>query len=133
MPENVNSKPMPASRESFSLLTVDRAVSELRRGRMVTIRGSGGTAALVAAAEAATPAMLDEMAELSHVKPELAITARRGTVLNLRTETANVLILKPAQAFSAESIRDLADPISDTETIPENLSQVPAAAFSSEC
>ncbi|MEE8394027.1 MAG: GTP cyclohydrolase II, partial [Rhodospirillales bacterium] len=46
---------------------------------------------------------------------------------------ANVLILKPAQAFSAESIRDLADPISDTETIPENLSQVPAAAFSSEC
>jgi len=32
---------MPASREPVSLLAVDRAVSELRRGRFVVVGGGG--------------------------------------------------------------------------------------------
>ncbi len=56
---------MPASREPVSLLAVDRAVSELRRGRIVSVRGGGGTAALVQAAEAATPEGLRELASMS--------------------------------------------------------------------
>ena len=38
---------MPASREPVSLQAVDRAVSELRRGRSVAVRGAGGIAVLV--------------------------------------------------------------------------------------
>ena len=47
---------MPASREPMSLLSVDRSVSELRRGRMITFRGHEGQAALMLAAEAVTDA-----------------------------------------------------------------------------
>ena len=38
---------MPASREPVSLQSVDRAVSELRSGCPVAVRGAGGIAVLV--------------------------------------------------------------------------------------
>ncbi len=40
---------IPASREPVTLLAVDRAVSELRRGRMVVLSGGGGEAVLAEA------------------------------------------------------------------------------------
>ena len=45
---------IPASRESLSLLAVDRAISELRRGRFVVVRGNNGSAILALAAEGVT-------------------------------------------------------------------------------
>ncbi len=142
MSENTKVKPMPASREVFSLLSVDRVISELRRGRIVVVRGNGGAAALVAAAEAATPEMLDQLEALAKARPELAITARRGAVLNLRVKTADVVILKAPTAFSAEFIHGLSDPISDPpqgktdaarEAALNAFSKAPAAPFSCEC
>ena len=59
---------MPASREPVSLQAVDRAVSELRRGRAVAVRGAGGIAVLVLAAEAVlgeAKAFEDEVASLA--------------------------------------------------------------------
>ena len=54
MPDRSKIIQMPVTREPISLLAVDRCVSELRRGRMVVVRGSKGSSALVQAAEAIT-------------------------------------------------------------------------------
>jgi len=104
---------MPASREPASLLAVDRAVSELRRGRPVAVRGAGGVAVLVQAAEAITPGALEALGRVSHSRPVLAITARRAAVLGLAETVGKIATLAAGDELSADIIRDLADPIAD--------------------
>ena len=104
---------MPASREPVSLLAVDRAVSELRRGRLVAVRGGGGVAVLVQAAESITPDALKELGEISHSPPVMAITARRAAVLGVAETVGKIVSLTTGEALTAELIRDLADPIAD--------------------
>ncbi len=120
---------MPASREPVSLLAVDRAVSELRRGRIVAVRGSGGTAALVQAAEAATPGGLRELASMSQADPVLVITARRAAVLDLGHSRAKVVSVVAEGGLTADVIRDLADPLSDPPAETPDLSIAEAAAY----
>jgi len=103
---------MPASREPVSLLMVDRAVSELRRGRIVALRAAGGEAALALAAEAATPGMLAEIAAAGRSPPRVAITARRAEVLGLAAGKAAVVVLDVGAGIAAEMARDIADPLS---------------------
>ena len=112
---------MPASREPVSLLAVDRAVSDLRRGRMIALIGGGGGAALVQAAEAVTPQDLDELERLSGAVPVLAITARRAQVLTLCPTpvcTGKVVTVVAEGGFDAEAVRDLADPLSSLAVPP---------------
>jgi len=108
---------MPASREPASLLAVDRAVSEVRRGRPVAVRGAGGIAVLVLAAEAVTPETLANLGTVSHSPPVLAITARRASVLGLAETLGTIVTLAPTLApgenLTADIIRDFADPLSD--------------------
>jgi len=117
MPHRLNSSPMPASRVPISLLSVDRGVSELRRGRMVAIKGAGGMAAIVRAAEAVTSDGLEEIANLSQSKPLLAITTRRARVLGLlpaqdgQTEE-NVMMIDCMAGWDAASALDFSDPLS---------------------
>ncbi len=118
MPHRFDLIPMPLSREPVSLLAVDRAISELRRGRMVAVRGGGGAASLVQAAEAVTPEALEGMAELGDTRPILAITARRAAVLALGGNQGEVVSLGAVDGFTAEIIRDLADPLSDLPAPP---------------
>jgi len=116
--------PMPASREPVSLLAVDRAVSELRRGRFVAIRGSGGIAVLVQAAEATTEDTLQALRAVSHSSPVLAVTARRAAVLGLAETAGKIAVLSTGEDLTAEIICDLADPLSDnplTEADKESL------------
>ena len=105
--------PMPASREPASLLAVDRAVSEVRRGRFVAVAGAGGIAVLVQAAEAVTPEALIELRRISRSDPVVAVTARRAAVLGLAETVGNIVTLAGAEGLSADVIRDLADPLSD--------------------
>ena len=102
---------MPASREPASLLAVDRAVSELRRGRIVVFRAAGGEAALALASEAATAETLARLRNLSQENFVLAITARRAEVLGLAESAANVVILKPRHDIDVETLQDIADPL----------------------
>ena len=74
---------IPASREALSLLTVDRAISELRRGRYVVVRGNNGSAALILAAEGVTPENLEGLAHSAGSAARLTITARRASVLKI--------------------------------------------------
>ncbi len=102
---------MPASREPVSLLAVDRAVSEFRRGRIVALRAAGGEAALALATEAVTDDALETIARLAGEPLSLAITARRAEVLGLPDSSAKAVILHPRDSITAETIRDLADPL----------------------
>ena len=103
--------PMPASREPASLLAVDRAVSEIRRGRAVAVRGAGGVAVLVLAAEAVTPDALAALRTVSHSAPVLALTARRAAVLGLSETVGKIATLSASGDLTAEVILNLADPL----------------------
>ncbi len=115
MPHRLNLIPMPASRQASALLAVDRSVSELRRGRMVCVRAGGGVSALVQAAEAVTDAALENLAETAQAEARLAITARRAAVLNLSDDEAAAVILGCSSGWRAETVLNLADPLSHFE------------------
>ena len=111
MPERSQAPTVPLSREPVSLLAVDRAIAELRQGRMVVVADARGGAALALAAEAATPATLEALGARAQNRPVLAITGRRAKVLGLCDKNARVLTLTDAN-FTAALVRDLADPLS---------------------
>jgi len=109
---------MPASRDPVSLLAVDRCVSELRRGRIVAVRGSGGVSAVVLAAEAVTAEGLKELATISCNKPVLTITRRRAEVLGLACDDGTVMTLDAHTAWTAEAILEISDPLSALDSSP---------------
>jgi GTP cyclohydrolase II len=113
MPHRFKVIKMPVTRETISLLSVDRCVSELRRGRMVAVRGSKGLAALVQAAEAVTETSLQQLSDVAMSDPMLAITTRRGMVLNLTNNDAAAIVIKRAGGWQIQNILDLANPLSD--------------------
>jgi len=125
MPHRFELIPMPVSREPVSLLAVDRAVSELRRGLMVVIRGRGGNGAVALAAEAVTPEALAELAKIAGDVAELAITSRRARALGLDAGPGKVVTVTPATPLDAKRIHDLADPLCQSGT--EGLSSQEAA------
>jgi len=104
---------VPASREPISRLAVDRAVSELRRGRFVAVRGGGGSAVLAMAAESASTARLDTLAAESPMRVSLAMTGRRATVLNLAPSPDRIALIGPSDdaTLDPDLVRDLADPL----------------------
>jgi GTP cyclohydrolase II len=112
VPERPHLVPVPATREPLSLLSVDRAISDLRRGRAVAIRGSHGSASLVLAAEAATSQSLCELAAMTMAEPSLVITGRRAAVLGLTSGGLKVAIVKVANGLNADLVHDLSDPLS---------------------
>ena len=133
MPHRLPSNPMPASRDPVSLLAVDRCVSELRRGRIVAVRGSGGISALVLAAEAVTPDALAELSTASNSKPVLAITRRRAEVLGLACPEETVMTLDAHAGWNAEAILDIADPLTALAAgTPQGFDSAGAAAYSCE-
>lgn len=107
---------IPASRASQALLTVERAISELRRGRFVAVRGNNGSAALALAAEGVTPDTLAALAGTAGAPAALSITARRARVLAIaRPDTAKstgrIVTLSTTPALSAETAAAIADPL----------------------
>ena len=121
--------PFPATREPISLLAVDRALSDLRRGRPVAVRGSNGTASLVEAAEAVTPQSLSTLAKMSRAEPLLAITARRAAVLGLTPGGLKVVTVTAEGGLTAEMVRDLSNPLSGLAVPPPftlAVNEVPA-------
>ncbi len=104
---------IPATREPLSLLSVERAISELRRGRPVLVRGGDGIATLVRATEELTAEALKALCELSHTQPVVVITARRASVLGLTGGGVKPVAVGRPPALSAELVHILADPLLD--------------------
>ncbi len=104
---------VPASREPLSRLAIDRAVSDLRRGRFVTVRGGGGMAILAVAAEGTSREGLAELVDAAEASVSLAITGRRATVLNLVPSPDRIALIEPKEnaELAPELVRDLADPL----------------------
>lgn len=111
MPHRFELIPMPASREPATLLAVDRAVSEIRRGRFVVIRGAGGMAVLALAAEGVTPERLKDLADISHSNLSLMITARRAAVLDLVQTAMNPVNIIVDDQLTSDIVHQLADPL----------------------
>lgn len=140
MPHRQNQKgqkAIPTSREESSLLSVDRAVFELRRGRMVCIAAADGVCALVLAAEGATQQALQDIQDTAAHAPVLAITRRRAEVLGLGLSTLGgndqVVTLQNNDGLDAEAITRLADPLSDDASEDARCATVlPVATFGPE-
>ena len=130
MPHRFELIPMPASREPATLLAVDRAVSEIRRGRFVAIRGAGGAAVLALAAEGATASRLSELKSASQSESFLMITARRATVMNLMQAAINPVGLSMSEDLTADIVRYIADPLADASLDSLQITAKEADPFS---
>lgn len=137
MPHRRDQHPMPATREPASLLSVDRAVFELRRGRAVCVVATNGAAALILAAEGATQQTLQDLQLLSGAIPALAITRRRAEVLALDSGVISgdraVVTLANLGGFDAEAVLRLADPLREDPSQDARAAEVrPAPAHGPE-
>jgi GTP cyclohydrolase II len=100
------------------LVSVDRAMAELRRGRFVVIEGGDG-AALAQAAETVTRESLAALGRLGAGQACLALTAERARALNLPATGAGEAVALPLDAgVDANAIRWLADPTFQVSAIP---------------
>jgi GTP cyclohydrolase II len=102
---------MPTTREPTTLLSVDRAISELRRGRIVAIQGGGGVALLIRAAESVSNEALSEISKLAQSEAILALTARRAAILGLNSPIGDVVTLNTTPPITAETILELTNPL----------------------
>ncbi|KZD12847.1 GTP cyclohydrolase II [Oceanibaculum pacificum] len=110
MPAKINSSNAPAIRPG-ALKSVERALSELRRGGQVLIRSrSREAAALVMAAEMVTEDSLATLGRLAGSRPTLAVTARRAAALKPGSHPGGVESVALPAAADPDFIRRLADP-----------------------
>ncbi len=115
---------VPAARAPLTVLSVERALSELRGNRPVVVRGGGGHAVLALAAEALARESLETLTRTAGGPPMLAITARRAAVLGLAETAGRIAVVSGIDAFSADEIAALADPLVATALSPERRAQL---------
>lgn len=123
---------IPASREALSLLAVERAVSELRRGRYVAVRGNNGSAALALAAEGCTPESLDGLSKTAGSPAALTITARRARVLGIAQPKGRIITLGTSAALDAETVGQIADPLASLDVDASSFESHETATYDSE-
>src|SRR5712692_9618947 len=114
----------------LALVEIDRAIADLRRGRLAIVGDAAGRY-LVQAAEAITAECLARFTILTGSRPALAVTRRRAAALQLAeppTSPGGTVLLSLPQPVDARFLRYLADPaelavvsrvtISATPTVP---------------
>lgn len=95
--------------DAVTMVSVNRAVADLRRGSFVVIERRG-EAALTQAAEAVTSESLELLGRSGQGQPRLALTANRARVLDFPASTAPVVLLPITSAVNADTVRHLVDP-----------------------
>jgi GTP cyclohydrolase II len=93
-----------------ALRAVDRAAVELRRGGVALITDGNAAAALVLAAECATPEGLKRLARLDGSTRSLVLTAPRAAALNLVPGPGPVVVAPLGDVVDCDALRDLANP-----------------------
>ena len=125
---NFRNPSMPTTREPASLLSVNRAISELRHGRIVAVQGGGGVALLLRAAESVTNAALAEISKIAQSEAILALTARRAALLGLNSSIGDIVTLNTTPPITAETIQKLADPLADCNLAQLDIDVRPSTA-----
>lgn len=111
---------VPASDRPASILAVDRAVGDLRRGQVVVIVGDRGNLSLALAAEAVTPSALESMTRLCQGDPSLIISGARAEILGFAIpQNTRSVRLEGAERLCAEQARQIADPL-ECDHLPED-------------
>ncbi|MBU0725699.1 MAG: GTP cyclohydrolase II [Alphaproteobacteria bacterium] len=107
---NTSPAPSPATRPG-ALKTVERALSDLRRGGQVLVRSrSREAAAIIMAAEMVTTESLSALRRLAGSRPMLAVTARRAAALKPGSHPGGVESVALPGDADPDFIRRLADP-----------------------
>ena len=104
-------KPLPLPPPPNSLVAVDRAIDDLRRGGPVVITAADGSRGLVLAAEAATGEGLSRLQRIAGNIPKVAVSSNRAAVLGIGGGNSEVVLLSGAGPFSADDVMALADPL----------------------
>lgn len=123
--------PAPHRPPAEALVTVDRALAEIRRGGMVGLVQDGQPAALMLAAEAATDACLQRLAEASGNSPRLAMSGRRAEALGLACGETVVLVDSVDQKLTAPLAARVANPVAGGPLGELILAQAPAPDWAS--
>jgi GTP cyclohydrolase II len=118
---------VPESHSTDPLVSVDRAMAELRRGSFVVVEG-GDEAALAQAAETVTPESLAVLSRLGNGHTCIALTAERANALNLPAPGTSVVALPLAAGIDADTVRWLADPTFEVEAAPRTPPDLRAIA-----
>lgn len=98
-----------------SIRSVDRAISELRRGLPVVVATTGPDFLIAVPAEQVTTDILHFLLEIGNVPLSMLITAERAAVLNIPPSDADVMALKIVNSIDPAAIRALADPTVDLD------------------
>lgn len=101
----------PSADTPPSLLAVDRALSDLRRGQIIAIRTNDTTATLALAAEGATKSTIGRLKDLSNAQPDLIITAARAHTLGLGSFKHKSVRARMGKALRPDLIEGLSDPL----------------------
>lgn len=100
-----------------SLLAVDRAISDLRRGQIVAIHGQEGVLTLAMAAEGATKAIIQRLKTLSNAQPHLILSTTRVHTLGLGSFKNKAVCVEMGKALRPDLIEGLVNPLA---TISKN-------------
>lgn len=109
------------------LISVERAASELRRGRKVVIL-SGDSAVLVASAELTTEERLQEFKLLTDAEPLIGLTYNRANILKISPRSGEVALIKITDHMKSGIIASMADPADDLIKFlqgPFHVSEIP--------
>lgn len=104
-------------RPTPSLLAVDRAISDLRRGQIVAIIGQTGAITLALPAEGATKQAILQLRELAPEAPRLILTAKRVETLGLGSFQNKAVAVDMGKSLRPDLIAGLTDPF---KTVSKN-------------
>lgn len=112
-------------------LAMDRAAGELRRGLPVIITPARGKPSLIAAAELASPALMEAITRWSGAPLHVLLTHPRATTLKIRLYTEDLVAVKLPKDDMARAAQVLADPTRDLRDPmmgPWNAERLPLSA-----
>lgn len=134
MPRQSDVSTPSSSSSSDSLTSVDRAISDIRRGGRVCVK-LGGQHLMVAAAEAMTLQAFDLLNMSSTFPPKIVITGQRARVLGLSTDADAGLCLVFDSGLDVSLVQFLADPFStdNRQNAIKHLSQYNATELEQTC
>ncbi|PHS78947.1 MAG: GTP cyclohydrolase II [Rhodospirillaceae bacterium] len=134
MPHRQDTPPSPQSSQTnanpCSSLSVQRAVFELRSGRMVIVGTKSGDQALILAAENVTEDNLKALRCLSEGPVHVALTGRRAKALELIDEDLGPAFRVVLNSHcTANTIHQYADPLLGTPAPSSHVEEVPSRGY----